>query len=71
MLVEKVIITVILSLSWFDIIIAGQHDCGDQQHPNRSLSMDEASAYLKVLKSMQYHFGMNFVGDNKIYLVDV
>ncbi|KAM9845986.1 inner nuclear membrane protein Man1 [Aulostomus maculatus] len=26
--------------------IAGQHDCGNMQHPNRSLSMDEASAYL-------------------------
>ncbi|XP_049892016.1 inner nuclear membrane protein Man1 [Epinephelus moara] len=28
--------------------VAGQHDCGDQQHPNRSLSMDEASAYLRA-----------------------
>ncbi|TNN72888.1 Inner nuclear membrane protein Man1 [Liparis tanakae] len=26
--------------------VAGQHDCGDQHHPNRSLSMKEASAYL-------------------------
>ncbi|XP_018552597.1 inner nuclear membrane protein Man1 [Lates calcarifer] len=26
--------------------IAGQHDCGDQKYPNRSLSMEKASAYL-------------------------
>lgn len=30
------------------VVIPGQHDCGDQKHPNRSLSMDEATAYLLV-----------------------
>lgn len=30
------------------VVIPGQHDCGDQKHLNRSLSMDEASAYLLV-----------------------
>uniref|UniRef100_A0A3B4XEZ0 LEM domain containing 3 n=1 Tax=Seriola lalandi dorsalis TaxID=1841481 RepID=A0A3B4XEZ0_SERLL len=30
------------------LLITGQHDCGDQKCPNRSLSMDEASAYLRV-----------------------
>lgn len=33
---------------WFDVVIAGRHDCGEQQILNRSLSMDEASEYLTV-----------------------
>ncbi|GAA6224529.1 inner nuclear membrane protein Man1 [Lates japonicus] len=33
--------------------IAGQHDCGDQKYPNRSLSMDEVSAYL-VAQNREY-----------------
>ncbi|XP_027143902.1 inner nuclear membrane protein Man1 [Larimichthys crocea] len=28
--------------------IAGQHDCGDQHYPNRSLSMAEVSTYLRA-----------------------
>lgn len=31
-----------------DYLIAGQHDCGDKQHPNRSLSMEEAIVFLVV-----------------------
>ncbi|XP_030296338.1 inner nuclear membrane protein Man1 [Sparus aurata] len=45
--VEKdLILKLLLNLHNHLAHIAGQHDCGDQQHPNRSLSMDEASAYL-------------------------
>ncbi|XP_072233159.1 inner nuclear membrane protein Man1 [Leuresthes tenuis] len=43
---KDVILKLLLSLHDHLAIIAGQHDCGDHQHPNRSLSMDEASAYL-------------------------
>ncbi|XP_028255079.1 inner nuclear membrane protein Man1 [Parambassis ranga] len=43
---KDVILKLLLSLHDHLAVIAGQHDCGDQQHPNRSLSIDEASAYL-------------------------
>ncbi|XP_008277000.1 inner nuclear membrane protein Man1 [Stegastes partitus] len=43
---KDVILKLLLNLHDHLAFIAGQHDCGDQQHPNRSLSMDEASAYL-------------------------
>ncbi|KAM6895260.1 inner nuclear membrane protein Man1 [Xenentodon cancila] len=44
---EKILILkLLLSLHDHLAVIAGQHDCGDQQHPNRSLTMEEASAYL-------------------------
>ncbi|XP_069012493.1 inner nuclear membrane protein Man1 [Embiotoca jacksoni] len=43
---KDVILKLLLNLHDHLALIAGQHDCGDQQHPNRSLSMDEASAYL-------------------------
>lgn len=32
----------------FNLVITGQHDCGDPNHPNRSVSIDEASLYLLV-----------------------
>uniref|UniRef100_A0A3Q4IET2 LEM domain containing 3 n=1 Tax=Neolamprologus brichardi TaxID=32507 RepID=A0A3Q4IET2_NEOBR len=32
----------------FNLVITGQHDCGDPNHPNRSVSIDEASEYLLV-----------------------
>ncbi|XP_038594923.1 inner nuclear membrane protein Man1-like [Micropterus salmoides] len=44
--VKDVILNLLLNLHDHLAHIAGQHDCGDQQHPNRSLSMEEASAYL-------------------------
>ncbi|XP_068162805.1 inner nuclear membrane protein Man1 [Antennarius striatus] len=45
--VEKdLILKLLLNLHNHLAHVAGQHDCGDQQHPNRSLSMDEVSAYL-------------------------
>ncbi|XP_023142284.2 inner nuclear membrane protein Man1 [Amphiprion ocellaris] len=43
---KDVILKLLLNLHDHLAFIAGQHDCGDQQHPNRSLSIDEASAYL-------------------------
>ncbi|KAM7377799.1 hypothetical protein PAMA_012948 [Pampus argenteus] len=43
---KDLILKLLLSLHDHLAQIAGQYDCGDQQHPNRSLSMDEASAYL-------------------------
>ncbi|XP_035531048.1 inner nuclear membrane protein Man1-like [Morone saxatilis] len=43
---KDLILKLLLNLHHHLAYIAGQHDCGDQQHPNRSLSMDEASAYL-------------------------
>ncbi|XP_034381940.1 inner nuclear membrane protein Man1 [Cyclopterus lumpus] len=43
---KDLILKLLLSLHDHLANVAGQHDCGDQQHPNRSLSMKEASAYL-------------------------
>ncbi|XP_078137755.1 inner nuclear membrane protein Man1 [Sander vitreus] len=43
---KDLILKLLLNLHDHLAHVAGQHDCGDQQHPNRSLSMDEASAYL-------------------------
>ncbi|XP_026218169.1 inner nuclear membrane protein Man1 [Anabas testudineus] len=43
---KDLILKLLLSLHDHLADIAGQHDCGDQKHPNRSLSMDEATAYL-------------------------
>ncbi|XP_044041815.1 inner nuclear membrane protein Man1 [Siniperca chuatsi] len=45
--VEKdLILKLLLDLHDHLAHIAGQHDCGDEHHANRSLSMEEASAYL-------------------------
>eukprot|EP00064_Thunnus_orientalis_P022483 superscaffoldBa00007600_g22681 len=43
---KDLILKLLLSLHDHLAHVAGQYDCGDQQHPNRSLSMDEASVYL-------------------------
>ncbi|KAF3704861.1 Inner nuclear membrane protein Man1 LEM domain-containing protein 3 [Channa argus] len=43
---KDLILKLLLSLHDHLAYIAGQHDCGDQNHPNRSLSLDEAYAYL-------------------------
>ncbi|XP_026182080.1 inner nuclear membrane protein Man1 [Mastacembelus armatus] len=43
---KDLILNLLLSLHDHLAHIAGQHDCGDQKHPNRSLSMEEASEYL-------------------------
>ncbi|XP_075932399.1 inner nuclear membrane protein Man1 [Anarhichas minor] len=43
---KDLILKLLLNLHDHLANVAGQHDCGDQQHPNRSLSMKEASAYL-------------------------
>ncbi|XP_040004184.1 inner nuclear membrane protein Man1 [Xiphias gladius] len=43
---KDLILKLLLNLHDHLAHIAGQHDCGDQKCPNRSLSMDEASAYL-------------------------
>ncbi|XP_023265531.1 inner nuclear membrane protein Man1 [Seriola lalandi dorsalis] len=50
---KDLILKLLLNLHDHLAHIAGQHDCGDQKCPNRSLSMDEASAYLRkdVLRS--------------------
>ncbi|XP_068611594.1 inner nuclear membrane protein Man1 [Brachionichthys hirsutus] len=45
---RNLILKLLLSLHNHLAHVAGQHDCGDQQHPNRSLSMDEALAYLRA-----------------------
>ncbi|XP_049617205.1 inner nuclear membrane protein Man1 [Syngnathus scovelli] len=44
--VRDLILNLLLDLHDHLAHIAGQHDCGDQQYPNRSLSIEEASAYL-------------------------
>ncbi|XP_061523216.1 inner nuclear membrane protein Man1 [Phycodurus eques] len=44
--VRDLILKLLLNLHDHLAHIAGQHDCGDQQYPNRSLSIDEASEYL-------------------------
>ncbi|XP_077356699.1 inner nuclear membrane protein Man1 [Festucalex cinctus] len=44
--IRDLILKLLLNLHDHLAHIAGQHDCGDQQYPNRSLSIDEASAYL-------------------------
>lgn len=36
----------------FVTLITGQHECGDQEHPNRSLTMEEASVFLLVRLSV-------------------
>ncbi|XP_029351372.1 inner nuclear membrane protein Man1 [Echeneis naucrates] len=43
---KDLILKLLLNLHDHLAHIAGQHDCGDQRCPNRSLTMDEASAYL-------------------------
>ncbi|XP_068442552.1 inner nuclear membrane protein Man1 [Clinocottus analis] len=43
---KDLILKLLLNLHDHLANVAGQHDCGDQQYPNRSLSMKEASAYL-------------------------
>ncbi|XP_059181544.1 inner nuclear membrane protein Man1 [Centropristis striata] len=43
---KELILKLLLSLHDHLAHVAGQHDCGDEQHPNRSLSMKEASSYL-------------------------
>ncbi|XP_053270831.1 inner nuclear membrane protein Man1 [Pleuronectes platessa] len=45
---KDLILNLLLNLHDHLANIAGQHDCGDQKCPNRSLSIDEASAYLKA-----------------------
>ncbi|XP_022605473.1 inner nuclear membrane protein Man1 [Seriola dumerili] len=45
---KDLILKLLLNLHDHLAHIAGQHDCGDQKCPNRSLSMDEASAYLRA-----------------------
>ncbi|XP_040886378.1 inner nuclear membrane protein Man1 [Toxotes jaculatrix] len=43
---KELILKLLLNLHDHLAYIAGQHDCGDQKCPNRSLSIDEASEYL-------------------------
>ncbi|KAM4615472.1 inner nuclear membrane protein Man1 [Polymixia lowei] len=44
---KDIILKLLLNLHDHLAHIAGEHDCGDlEQHPNRSLSMEEASKYL-------------------------
>ncbi|XP_030005285.1 inner nuclear membrane protein Man1 [Sphaeramia orbicularis] len=43
---KDLILKLLLNLHDHLAQIAGQHDCGNQHHPNRSLSMDEATVYL-------------------------
>ncbi|MEQ2234154.1 hypothetical protein ILYODFUR_029066, partial [Ilyodon furcidens] len=43
---KDVILNLLLSLHEHLAIVAGHHDCGDQQYPNRSLSRDEVTEYL-------------------------
>ncbi|XP_029318068.1 inner nuclear membrane protein Man1 [Cottoperca gobio] len=45
---KDLILKLLLNLHDHLAQVAGQHDCGDQQHPNRSLSIDEASTYLQT-----------------------
>ncbi|XP_037317404.2 inner nuclear membrane protein Man1 [Pungitius pungitius] len=45
---KDLILKLLLNLHDHLANVAGQHDCGDQQYPNRSLSLKEASAYLLV-----------------------
>ncbi|KAF0039176.1 hypothetical protein F2P81_009660 [Scophthalmus maximus] len=45
---KELILKLLLNLHDHLAHIAGQHDCGDQTSPNRSLSMEEASAYLRA-----------------------
>ncbi|XP_077565892.1 inner nuclear membrane protein Man1 [Stigmatopora nigra] len=44
--VRDLILNLLLQLHDHLALIAGQHDCGDQQYPNRSLSIDQVSEYL-------------------------
>ncbi|XP_047246102.1 inner nuclear membrane protein Man1 [Girardinichthys multiradiatus] len=43
---KDVILNLLLSLHEHLAIVAGHHDCGDQQYPKRSLSRDEVTEYL-------------------------
>lgn len=43
---KDVILKLLLNLHDHLAIVAGQHDCGDQQYPNRSLSRDKVTEYL-------------------------
>ncbi|KAJ8245367.1 hypothetical protein GJAV_G00270000 [Gymnothorax javanicus] len=46
---QDMILKVLLHLHDHLAVIAGEHDCGDHSlHPNRSLSVDEASEYLML-----------------------
>ncbi|XP_075900341.1 inner nuclear membrane protein Man1 [Nelusetta ayraudi] len=44
---KDLILKLLLNLHNHLAHIAGGHDCGDAQHPNRSLSLDEAVAFLQ------------------------
>ncbi|XP_051912094.1 inner nuclear membrane protein Man1 [Hippocampus zosterae] len=50
--VRDLILKLLLNLHDHLAHIAGKHDCGDQQYPNRSLSIDEAVAYLTAQNEM-------------------
>ncbi|XP_074554177.1 inner nuclear membrane protein Man1 [Halichoeres trimaculatus] len=45
---KDLILNLLLSLHDHLAHIAGQHDCGDTQHPNRSLTLSQVSEYLKA-----------------------
>ncbi|XP_029017612.1 inner nuclear membrane protein Man1 [Betta splendens] len=45
---KDLILKLLLSLHDHLAFVAGQYDCGDQAHLNRSLSVDEAIAYLQA-----------------------
>uniref|UniRef100_A0A3P9LG47 Inner nuclear membrane protein Man1 n=1 Tax=Oryzias latipes TaxID=8090 RepID=A0A3P9LG47_ORYLA len=45
---KELILTLLLSLHNHLAVVAGQHDCGDPQHPNRSLSMNQSATYLQA-----------------------
>ncbi|RVE56274.1 hypothetical protein OJAV_G00219700 [Oryzias javanicus] len=45
---KEIILKLLLSLHNHLAVVAGQHDCGDLQHPNRSLTMKQSSTYLQA-----------------------
>ncbi|XP_024118735.1 inner nuclear membrane protein Man1 [Oryzias melastigma] len=45
---KDLILTLLLSLHNHLAVVAGQHECGDLQHPNRSLSLNQSSTYLQA-----------------------
>ncbi|CAJ1055695.1 hypothetical protein L3Q82_009637%2C partial [Xyrichtys novacula] len=45
---KDLILNLLLSLHDHLAHIAGQHDCGDVQHPNRSLTLQQVSEYLQT-----------------------
>lgn len=46
---------VLQKVTWWCDLIPGQHDCGDPQHPNRSLSMNQSATYLQVWTRDPHH----------------